>query len=70
MGRFEELADLVEGAAMMRKDPPIPREFIDQALRKIDAKEIKVERYPSGEPSLKAVYDVALGLESAYAPKH
>ncbi len=56
------MVDLVLKAADAREDPKIPREFVLEALEKIEAGEIEVERYPSGAPNLKAVYLIARRL--------
>jgi len=53
------LVELVEGAAMARKDAPIPRDYILDALEKIEKGYIEIEKYPTGHPSLKEVYDIA-----------
>ena len=53
------LVELVESAAKIRGEPTVPRDYIVEALDKIDKKEVEVERYPTGIPSLKNVYDLA-----------
>ena len=55
----KSLVDFVEQTAQIRKEPPVPRDYILDALEKIEAGEIEVEKYPTGYPSLSAVYKVA-----------
>jgi hypothetical protein len=64
------MAELVEAAAQVRKQPPVPRPFIEEALQRIHAGQEKVFLYPTGRPSLKDVYTVAVRLESATAVKN
>ena len=66
----KSLAEFVEGAAEARNQPPVPRKCIDEALRRIDAEQEEVTRYPNGKPFLKDVYDVAVHLESAASTKN
>jgi len=56
--------DLVESSAEVRGDPKIPRDFITEALEKIESGEEDVVRYPMGGPSLKGVYEIAQRLYS------
>jgi len=58
----KSLVELIENAAEAREDPRIPRDYICNALGKIERNEVEIERYPTGQPSLKAVYDVAFNL--------
>ncbi len=53
---------LVENAANARGEPEIPREFIVEAMCKIERGEEEVVLYPTGAPSLKGVYDIAARL--------
>jgi len=54
---------LVESAAKLRGDPPVARQYIEEAMQQIDSrKEVEVDRYPTGRPSLKGIYDVAARL--------
>ena len=53
------LINMVEKAAKFRKEASIPRDYISHALEEIENGKIEVERYPTGNPSLKAVYDIA-----------
>ncbi len=64
------LIKLVENAAKDRKDVPISRKYIIDALEKIDRGDAEVERYPMGHPSLKGVYEIALGLYEAGQTRH
>ncbi len=64
------LIEFVENAAKVRKDTPLPREYIIDALKKIDNGDVEVERYPMGSPSLKGVYEVALELYEADQTRH
>jgi len=57
-----EFANLVELAAEARGNQQVPRKFIDEAIAKIEKGEMKTEQYPSGMPSLRGVYDIALAL--------
>lgn len=63
-------AKLVEDAARARNNPPVERKYIDEALKRVETGKEKVQRYPSGAPSLLGVYDIALRLESDDAEKH
>ena len=65
-----ELVEFVEATAKARKEPPVARQYIEEALRRIDAKEEGVSRYPSGSPSLKGIYNIAARLESEAAIKN
>lgn len=66
----QELIDLVEQAAGARNEPPVPRRYIEEALRRINDGQEKVPQYPTGSPSLKGVYDIAVKLESIKAAKN
>ncbi len=65
-----ELIELVEGAARARRQPSIPRHFIEEALQRIDSGKEDIDRYPSGSPSLKDIYDIAMRIECASATKN
>ena len=56
------LVTLVEGAAIARGEEIIHRDFIVEALERVEKGKEIVQRYPTGAPSLKEVYDVALRL--------
>jgi hypothetical protein len=56
------LAELVEDAAKARNDAKVPREYINDALNRIERGQTEVERYPTGHPTLKGVYGIALEL--------
>lgn len=58
----EELIELINGAAKARNELPVPKQYIEEALRRIDAGQEEVIRYPNGNPSLKDAYDVAARL--------
>jgi len=64
------LIELVENAAKARKDAPLPRKYIIDALKKIDNGDVEVERYPMGHPSLKGAYKIALELYEANQTIH
>ncbi len=64
-----ELTELVEEAAKARKRPAIAREFIEEALTRIDSGLEEVERYPTGKPSLSAVYEIADRLQATKLSK-
>jgi hypothetical protein len=64
------LAAWVEHAAKFRGETPVARRWIDEAIRRIDAGEETVARYPNGKPSLKGVFDIATRLESESAIKN
>lgn len=69
--KLVKFIELVEQAANARNEMPIPRWCIEEALRRIvDGREEVSYWYPSGFPSLKGVYDVAVKLESAEATKN
>ena len=65
------LTQIVEDAATLREEPSIPRKFIEKALSRIDnGLELEdVECYPTGEPTLKGIYQVAARLEAAESTK-
>lgn len=54
-----DFIELVESAIEMRGEDSVPRDFISEALEKIERGEVEIERYPSGAPMLKAVADLA-----------
>ncbi len=60
----QELVELVENTAKVRGEMEIPREFIVKALEKIEAGGTEVERYPSGHPSLRSVFEIAVELQA------
>lgn len=60
--RDMSLIELVEESAIAREDSPVPRDYIVEALEMIENGELDIETYPSGLPSLKAVYRVAKNL--------
>ena len=65
------IVDLIEKVAKkVWKVPEIPREFIIEALDRIEDGQERVETYPSGQPTMRAVYAVAVQLQSASAMKH
>ncbi len=64
------LIELVENVAKARNDVLLPREYIIDALEKIDNGDVEVEKYPMGNPSLKGVYEVALELYEANQTRH
>lgn len=51
-------------------EQPVPREYINAALGQIETHQVEVRMYPSGEPSVRAVYELATKLESADATKN
>ena len=53
------LIELIEKSAKARGESFVPRDYIVEALEKIENGEIDVERYPTGVPSLKGVYAAA-----------
>ena len=61
---------MVEGAAKARGEIAVPREFIVAAIERIEVGEYTVTRYPSGMPSLKDVFDVAIMLHAETQIKH
>jgi len=64
------LAELVENAAKVRKNLPVERKYIDEALSRIDAGQEEVDSYPLGGPSLKGVYEIAARIESESMDKN
>lgn len=64
------LAELVEGAAQARNEPAVARQHIEDALRRIEAGQEEVAKYPTGKPTLKGVYDLATKLEAEGATKN
>jgi hypothetical protein len=53
------LVELVEKAAKARGETTVPRDYIVEALERLQCGELQVERYPGGAPSLKGVYEIA-----------
>lgn len=66
----QELVILVEKAAETRGEISIPREHIIKALEKIEDGGEQVERYPSGSPSLKGVFNIATKLHAETMSQH
>lgn len=64
------MAEFVEAAAEVRNNPPVPRPYIEEALRRIEAGQEEVTKYPNGKPSLKAAYEVAVRLEAEASTKN
>jgi hypothetical protein len=58
----KSLIELVEEAAKARGDAFVPRDYIVEALEKIERAEIEVPQYTTGRPALKGVYEVALRI--------
>ncbi|MBX4192512.1 hypothetical protein KW798_03445, partial [Candidatus Parcubacteria bacterium] len=57
--RVEQVEELAKG----RNEPPVPRKFIEEALRRIDAgQEEKRRRYALGMPSPRRTYEIAKRL--------
>lgn len=56
------LINLIMEAAQSRGDREVSEKYIEKALVMIDSGEMKVAMYPTGFPSLKGVYDLALEL--------
>ncbi len=61
------LLELVEQGARMRKQPPVARKYIEEACLSIlrGDEEATVERYSTGAPTLRSIYDIATRLERA-----
>ncbi|NNM83797.1 hypothetical protein HKL94_01075 [Candidatus Parcubacteria bacterium] len=64
-----QLTELVENAARVRKDPVVPREFIETALARIEDGLEEVERYSTDKPSPKGVYEIATRLQAEKTTK-
>ncbi len=60
----QALVSLVEGAAKARGDEAVPEQFIKEALRRIEAGDEKVGKYPTGQPSLRGVFVIALRIKN------
>ncbi len=70
ISRSDLLADLVQAVAAFRQAMPVPREYIDEALERIqNGQEPEVKRYPNGMPTMIGVYEVATRLEAARKAK-
>jgi hypothetical protein len=70
VAKSDFLADLVQAVAACREEMPTPREFIEEALERIEqGKEPDVPRYPNGMPTMKGVSDIAVRLEAASKSK-
>lgn len=61
----ESFVILVRQAAKIRGEVLVPEEYIKKALEKIESGEEKVMKYPTGTPSLKGVYEIAVKLFKA-----
>lgn len=64
------LLELVEESAQARNSPPVPKQFIEEAIRRVETGEETVDRYPVTDcPSLSAIYRIAakLEIENAHA---
>jgi len=59
---IDNLIRLIEESAEIRGNSPVPRDYIVEALERIELGEINVRRYPMGKPTLRGVYEVALEL--------
>ncbi len=59
MEKEKSFIELVAESAGLRGDLYIPKEFYRKALEKIVSEEEKSERYDSGYPSTKRVYEIA-----------
>jgi hypothetical protein len=57
-----QIINLVEEAARMRGNEPLSREYIVDALERIDRGEVEVRTY-MGIPSLRGIYETALDIE-------
>ncbi len=62
--------DLVEAGAKRRREPPVPRKFIQEAARRIESGEESVEVYPGGLATLKGTYDLAARIEADSSVKN
>jgi hypothetical protein len=60
----------VEAAAERREEPPIPREFIVKAVERIREGKENVVLYPSGDPPLMDVFDIAKRLRDELLTRH
>ena len=58
----KQIIEMVQLATRLRRDAPVAKWRIEEALRRIDAGQVKVSRYPSGNPLPKEVHYLALGL--------
>ena len=54
--------DLIEAKANIRGDPIVPRDYIVEAIEKIERNEVLIERYPRGQPTFREFYRVASQL--------
>lgn len=61
---------MVEAAAEHRKEPSIPREFIVKAVERIHEGKENVVRYPSGNPPLTDVFEIAKRLRDESMTRH
>lgn len=64
------LLEHVQNAAGVRGDPPVPDEFVIDALSKIQRGELTVETYPNGTPRLKEIYRAAAALQASASTMH
>jgi hypothetical protein len=70
IARSDFIADLVQAISVCRGDMPVPREFIDEALDRIDkGQEPNVERHSNGMPTMNGVYLIAARLEASTKAK-
>jgi len=57
-----ELVGIVEEAADVRGDPKVPRDYVVDAVERVESGKEEVQRFESGFPSPQDIYDLAARL--------
>lgn len=57
-----DLAQFAQNAARLRGDPEVELRFFTEAVAQIERSAVSVERYPSGSPTVKGIYEIAVRL--------
>ena len=64
------LVDFVEMMAFATGLSPVPREYIEEAVRRVLVNEEEIERNSDGTPKLFSIYQLATVIESASVMKN
>ena len=57
-------AEMVNGAATARGEPVLPENVIEEAYSRVKIGIAECHKYPTGEPSLKGIYEIAKELNA------
>jgi hypothetical protein len=60
---MSDIVDIVNGAAKARGEPPLSSESIEEAVDRVESGIADCDRYPTGAPCLKGLYEIAKELE-------